>query len=653
MRVRIWAARRTFSDYSGTRACRLLASATEELDAPHLAFKAAAVQSGIEEAPGSAGPVGFLEVYVKRVGNVEILESMSDVSRAQCFRNMTAQAFEDGEVIMNKGSVVDAIYFVQDGKALLVSEGRTLREYRAGNFFGVDCFLASAQKALGMPVDRDEQTREFSVISKRCVCWRLHVHNFAEVISRDLARNQEVLKVLSRASQERLKERRELLYAGDEGSSPSSSDGEGGEEEALCDSPMTPCGKTLQEMEDSVDFGALIELIPGRLAFTVHSDEAQTRKAILHDRDTYYFSSELHEAYEPFCADFGPVDLAIVFEFCALVHDKLSDDRISGRLICYYAEKSIALRTNAAFLMGAYLILAQGFRPAHVMELLEAAGACAFLPFRDATHVSPSTFDLTLLDCFKGLQRGVSEAWFDLSTFDVHRYNKLQNPGWYDMHVICPKFVAFRGPDCRDSKMRRPRDYIDTFWKLGVTAVVRLNGVETYNKAEFEREGIKVYDLQFEDCTAPPARIVERFFEVVDKTKGAVAVHCLAGLGRTGTLISLWIMKNLGWSARECIAWLRIVRPGSVLGSQQHYLEACQRALARKHPLPEPDAVQSAHGAVRAPQVARQVEKGMLRRRNNAAAASGFTPPRAPRRGPQLTDSEKKLIAQLGDTHTL
>ena len=41
-------------------------------------------------------------------------------------------------------------------------------------------------------------------------------------------------------------------------------------------------------------------------------------------------------------------------------------------------------------------------------------------------------------------------------------------------------------------------------------------------------------------------------------------VHCLAGLGRTGTLIGLWIMGKYGWGAAETIAWLRIVRPGSV-----------------------------------------------------------------------------------------
>ncbi len=46
-------------------------------------------------------------------------------------------------------------------------------------------------------------------------------------------------------------------------------------------------------------------------------------------------------------------------------------------------------------------------------------------------------------------------------------------------------------------------------------------------------------------------------------------MHCKAGLGRTGTLIACYMMKHFQMTAAECIAWLRIVRPGSVIGPQQ------------------------------------------------------------------------------------
>mmetsp|Transcript_3155 Transcript_3155/g.6409 ORF Transcript_3155/g.6409 Transcript_3155/m.6409 type:complete len:81 (+) Transcript_3155:974-1216(+) len=38
-------------------------------------------------------------------------------------------------------------------------------------------------------------------------------------------------------------------------------------------------------------------------------------------------------------------------------------------------------------------------------------------------------------------------------------------------------------------------------------------------------------------------------------------------------------MKEHGWSAREAMAWVRIVRPGSVIGPQQHFLEHYEELL--------------------------------------------------------------------------
>jgi hypothetical protein len=67
-------------------------------------------------------------------------------------------------------------------------------------------------------------------------------------------------------------------------------------------------------------------------------------------------------------------------------------------------------------------------------------------------------------------------------------------------------------------------------------------------------------------------------FEAVPPGK-AIAVHCKAGLGRTGTCIGAYLMKNYRFTASEVIAWMRICRPGCVIGPQQHFLRSIERIM--------------------------------------------------------------------------
>lgn len=53
-----------------------------------------------------------------------------------------------------------------------------------------------------------------------------------------------------------------------------------------------------------------------------------------------------------------------------------------------------------------------------------------------------------------------------------------------------------------------------------------------------------------------------------------MAVHCKAGLGRTGSLIAAYMMKHYKMTASEIISYLRIMRPGSVVGPQQNWCQA-------------------------------------------------------------------------------
>ena len=95
--------------------------------------------------------------------------------------------------------------------------------------------------------------------------------------------------------------------------------------------------------------------------------------------------------------------------------------------------------------------------------------------------------------------------------------------------------------------------------------VIRLNK-PTYEKQRFSRFGFKVDDLYFLDGSTPSIEIVDKFIELMETTQAAVAVHCKAGLGRTGTLIGCYAAKKYGFPMAPFIGWIRLMRPGSVLG---------------------------------------------------------------------------------------
>jgi cell division cycle 14 len=173
-----------------------------------------------------------------------------------------------------------------------------------------------------------------------------------------------------------------------------------------------------------------------------------------------------------------------------------------------------------------------------------------------------------------------------------------------DFNWISPNFLAFASPQHQptapipqssaeyaklpnnlttltETNLPTPfKNVLAHFHLRNVGLVVRLNS-QLYSPSYFTALGIHHMDMIFEDGTCPLIPMVRKFIrlahEMITIRHKSIAVHCKAGLGRTGCLIGAYLIYRYGFTASEVIAYMRFMRPGMVVGPQQHWLHLNQR----------------------------------------------------------------------------
>jgi atypical dual specificity phosphatase len=120
--------------------------------------------------------------------------------------------------------------------------------------------------------------------------------------------------------------------------------------------------------------------------------------------------------------------------------------------------------------------------------------------------------------------------------------------------------------------LARPSDVEDLVWlrQQGIELLISLSE-EPPRRAWVNDAGLMMMHVPVEDMAPPTQAQIDRCLSAIERANErgmGVAVHCTAGLGRTGVILACYFVAR-GTSAQAAMAKVRKLRTGSIETDEQ------------------------------------------------------------------------------------
>lgn len=131
--------------------------------------------------------------------------------------------------------------------------------------------------------------------------------------------------------------------------------------------------------------------------------------------------------------------------------------------------------------------------------------------------------------------------------------------------------------------------YIREMKRHNVTSVVRVCEPTYIPGSELSGAGISLHEMEFKDGTSPSTEIIMKWLRLVESTfytnpgpaspdgAPAIAVHCVAGLGRAPMMVVIALVEFAGMDPIEAVTFIRSKRRGAINEKQLLYLSGYKK----------------------------------------------------------------------------
>ena len=359
--------------------------------------------------------------------------------------------------------------------------------------------------------------------------------------------------------------------------------------------------------------GKPIELVPGSLAFALGDPKMLSNGKFIKQSGFLkhvFLTSDLHTQCSQFATDLSLPSLALISKFGRLLSTKMK--RLPLRILVYCVEPCVLAFSNAAFLLGSFLVAHYGYSAKNAEATIAKCGL-PLVGFRERSR----QHHFSLIDSLSAIERATSLGWFSLHTFDSDCYDRIADPLLGAISEISPHMLVLEpnrahtsdAPACSSSTLRQRQfcenRYLEHGGRLGLNHVrlLQLLGASCIVRADvMAKDDI---DVEAADCSSSDLSYIpligvtdggveaaahprfvsgsdfeslaERFLSACAAERRVAVCSSGGDAALPAALLASWLIRRDGFSAGAAIAWLRIVRPGAGVGPHAPALRAMER----------------------------------------------------------------------------